>query len=48
MSSEEAIDRKSKDVGTGRASTMKYTTLLYHFEKYDIVVKLTSDGRFVG
>jgi hypothetical protein len=48
MSSESPIDHKDRYVGTGSSSTKDYVTLDYPFEKYQITVKLTSDGRFVG
>ena len=39
---------KSKGIGTGSISTTDYVKLVYLFERYEILVKLTSDGRFVG
>lgn len=48
MSSTGTTDHKNKDAGTGSASTIEYVTLIYPFEKYEILVKLTVDGRFVG
>jgi len=36
------------EVGTERSKPADFTTLTYKFENYDIVVKLNSDGRFLG
>lgn len=43
------IENKSKASGTGTSSTEQYTHIIYPFDnKYEIVVKLTLDGKFVG
>jgi hypothetical protein len=47
MSEMEKVDRKDKDIGTS-ISHNDFTSITYRFEKYDIVVKLTPDGKFVG
>jgi len=40
------LQKKEIDV-TGRKSE-EYVTRVYIFDKYDIIVKMTTDGRFVG
>lgn len=37
-----------KDDGTGRGTTAEFVSKVYSFDKYEIVVKLTTDGKFVG
>jgi hypothetical protein len=36
------------DTGTERSTPKDFTTITYKFENYDIVVKLTPDGKFLG
>ena len=47
MSKEDSDSQKRRNIGTGRDST-EYTTKVYPFEMFEIVVKLTLDGKFVG
>jgi len=48
MSSEGSIDYRKEDKGTGSAHPEDTVTIVYPFNKYLIVVRLTSDGRFIG
>jgi hypothetical protein len=48
MSKESPNDHKDTGIGTGSTSAKEYVTINYPFEKYEIIVKLTMDGRFVG
>lgn len=48
MSDENLADQENKSLGTGSALTKHFMTIIYPFEKYEILVKLTLDGRFVG
>ena len=41
-------EAQNKYDGTGRESTDEYVSKVFCFDKYEIVVKLTTDGRFVG
>ena len=47
MSKEDLANQKRRNIGTGRDS-LEYTTVVYPFEMFEIVVKLTLDGKFVG
>lgn len=47
MSKEDSVKEKMRNVGTGSDSS-EYKTLVYPFEMFEIVVKLTLDGKFVG
>ncbi len=47
MSDENLMDQ-GKNIGTGSALAEGYRTISYPFEKYEIIVRLTLDGRFVG
>ena len=38
----------AKSIGTASGSNETYHSRIYHFDKYDIVVKLTEDEKFVG
>lgn len=49
MSSEIDYKSRSKANGTGSASIAdEFVRIVYPFEKYEIVVKLTPDRKFVG
>ena len=48
MSDEKTNDYNRRNIGTGSASAKEYVIKVCPFEKYEIVVKLTSDGRFIG
>lgn len=50
MSNDESINYKKQSRGTEdiRKHTEEYITRIYPFDKYEIVVKLTLDGRFIG
>jgi hypothetical protein len=53
MSYEDSIVYKKEGRGTPGSSDRRdipedYVTITYPFDKYLIVVKLTSDGRFIG
>lgn len=47
MSKEDLVDQKRRNIGTGSDSS-EYVTVLYPFEMFEIIVKLTLDGKFVG
>jgi len=47
MSNENLIGNNIQNIGTG-SNTPKYTTIVYPFDMYEIVVKLTIDGKFVS
>lgn len=47
MSDESTIRQNIKSIETG-SNIPKYVTVTYPFEIYEIVVKLTIDGKFVG
>lgn len=38
----------AKSIGTASGSNEAYYSRIYHFHNYDILVKLTDDGKFVG
>ena len=42
------IQAKNRESGTGSSSTVDYTRKVVPFDRYEIVVKLTSDGKFAG
>ena len=44
----DSIECKSKGSGTGAVSTVEYIQKVIHFDKFEIVVKLTLDGKFEG
>lgn len=42
------VEMKKAENVTGVTSENEFMHLIYNFEKYSILVKLTLDGRFVG
>ena len=47
MSKIETLIRKNRDTGTGSDSN-EFILITYPFEKYEIVVKLSPDRKFLG
>ena len=47
MSKGDLVNQERRNIGTGSDSS-EYVTVLYPFEMFEIVVKLTLDGKFVG
>jgi hypothetical protein len=45
---EESKTPKLKDNGTGSKPVDEFISIVYPFEKFEIVVKITTDGKFVG
>ena len=48
MNEVEKITKEQMDAGTERSKPEDSTIITYKFEQYDIDVKLTPDGRFLG
>lgn len=47
MSKDDLTGRKDRGLGTGSDST-EYKTIIYPFAMFEIIVKLTLDGKFVS
>ena len=49
MSEEESAEYKAKEKGTGSSiSVSEFTRLVVPFDNYEIVVRVSHDGRFLG